>query len=205
MKRTAFAALACLALAGCATAGSQSGYLDNYDKLKRGSHLQGFHAESGLASVTSMKVSSIDTSRANAVPLVSEAAVNHFKGALESAAQKEGMGSYFLFDSGAAADADLNLALTKIDQGNANSRMWAGELGMGHAIVQVEGKVVSKDGKKLASFSEQRRNSGAAGLRDIGGDAGPALVNEMLDQLASAIVQELKAQRNTITDVEISK
>ena len=91
------------------------------------------------------------------------------------------------------AQAKLEIAITEMTPGSAAGRMFAGELGLGHAWVQVEGRVVDIDlNEEVVAFSDRRRHSGAIGFRDIGGDAGPSLVREMLETIAAELVQELR-------------
>ena len=65
---------------------------------------------------------------------------------------------------------------------------------MGHAIVQVEGKLIdSSSGKEVACFMDRRRDSGTIGIEDLAGDAGPNLVKRMLEKIASDLAKELSA------------
>jgi len=69
-----------------------------------------------------------------------------------------------------------------------------GELGAGHAQVQVEGKITNmSNGDLLATFAERRRSSGAVGFKDLGGDAGPALIKHMIGEISSDINDELRS------------
>jgi hypothetical protein len=88
--------------------------------------------------------------------------------------------------------AKLTLAVTYLTPGSATKRTWAAEFGAGHAIVQVEGKLIdSKTGNELAEFAERRRDSGTIGFEDIGGDAGPTLVRRLLHNVGEDFVKEL--------------
>lgn len=91
--------------------------------------------------------------------------------------------------------ASLELAITEMDPGSAAARIWAGELGAGHAFVQVEGKLTdATDGTLLCELVQRTRASGAIGFRDVGGDSGPAMVKEMLGMIAAAVRDELRAK-----------
>ena len=71
--------------------------------------------------------------------------------------------------------------------------MFAGELGMGHAWVQAEGRVIDRQSQEeLVAWSDRRRSSAAIGFRDLGGDSGPTLVREMLEQIAIDLERELR-------------
>jgi Domain of unknown function (DUF4410) len=95
---------------------------------------------------------------------------------------------------GAGGAAKLETAITELDPGDAFARVMAGELGAGHAWVQVEARLVDPaTGKPVAVFVERSRDSGAAGLRDTFGSAGPTLVREMLKRAASDLRDELRA------------
>ena len=88
----------------------------------------------------------------------------------------------------------IDLAITYMDPGSAAKRIWAGELGAGHAQVQVEGKVFDiESGQIVATFAERKRSSGAIGLKDIGGDAGPSLIKQMLNLISEDVNDELLA------------
>jgi len=87
----------------------------------------------------------------------------------------------------------LQLAITQMDPGSAVGRMIVGELGAGHAKIQVEGRLENNAGDIIMAFSDLRSNSGAIGLKDLGGDAGPQLVKDSLGELAEAIMAELKS------------
>ena len=42
------------------------------------------------------------------------------------------------------------------------------------------------------AWSDRRRSSAAIGFRDLGGDSGPTLVREMLEQIAIDLERELR-------------
>ena len=50
--------------------------------------------------------------------------------------------------------------------------------------------------KELAAFSERKRSSGAVGIQDIGGDAGPGLIKSMIEATSKNIILELKETFN---------
>jgi hypothetical protein len=88
--------------------------------------------------------------------------------------------------------ARLELAVTRMDPGSATARILAGELGAGHADVQVEGRLKdAEDGALLATFAQRTRASGAIGFQDVGGDAGPEMVQEIMGMIGRAIEQEV--------------
>jgi hypothetical protein len=79
-----------------------------------------------------------------------------------------------------------------VDPGGGFARVMAGELGAGHAWVQVEGRVTDPtSGALLAAFADRQRDSGLAGVRDTFGDVGPSLVKERLTAIGRAARLEL--------------
>jgi hypothetical protein len=87
----------------------------------------------------------------------------------------------------------LNLYFTNMTPGDAASRIWAGEFGFGYANVEIQAIVQDDSKKRLIEISDSRNNSGAIGLRDTGGDKGPVLVKELIEQITDNILKELKS------------
>lgn len=85
----------------------------------------------------------------------------------------------------------IDLIFTNMSPGDAGSRIWAGEFGLGHANVEIQAIVVNKDGKRVIEISDSRNNSGAIGFRDTFGDSGPQLVEELIKEISDNILQEL--------------
>ncbi len=189
--------LSLIVISGCATTGAKTGYLQNYDELKRGSFLHGFHLNPKASSlpISTIRVGEIDTSKTpGAVTYTPAQASTDLKGALQTAVQRYGQIDRYKFDPSAQADATLELAITEINPGSRAGRFFAAEFGAGHAYVQVEGKLMNTStSEELASFSEKRRSSGLAGTLDTFEDAGPTLMKQMLSGIAADIVQELKS------------
>jgi hypothetical protein len=52
--------------------------------------------------------------------------------------------------------------------------------------------VQDESNKRIIEISDSRNNSGAIGLRDTGGDKGPVLVKELIQQITDNILKELK-------------
>jgi len=185
------------AFSGCASQGVRSGFLDNYDNLKSGSHLEGFHVNSDLIGKYAAKkilIGAIDTSRVHDKKNITvEHARKRFLSSLQNHIYKYQLGDHIFLDSAVQTpELELQIALTEMNPGSAGGRMFAGEFGMGHAYVQVEGKIFNKNTNEvLVTLSERRRSSGAIGLADLAGDSGPDLVVEMLDGIADDIVREL--------------
>lgn len=188
------AALLLLSFLGCSSTPKRSGYLNDYDRLTQGAHLEGYWADSTLIHrkvyakilVDSISIDKIsDRGGVNA-----EDCRSWLREGVVQAAKSSG-DRLVLTDDG-TADMRLELAITDMTPGSSSARFWAGEFGAGHAFVQVEGRVVDvESGRELVNFSDRRRASGAAGLKDVGGDAGPAMIRTMLNQIASDAVLEI--------------
>jgi hypothetical protein len=99
-----------------------------------------------------------------------------------------------MIGSSPSAPLRLDLAITEMNPGSASGRVWAGELGVGHAHLQIEGKVVDvKSNRVLATFSERHGSSGDIGVADLGGNAGPSLIKKMIQKTSEQINKELSA------------
>jgi hypothetical protein len=113
-------------------------------------------------------------------------------GWLRSAVLKAGSSETLVVGVPTGKTAKLDLAITEMTPGSAFARIMAGEIGAGHAWVQIEGRVIDEEsGVLLASFADRRRKSGAHGFRDVMGDSGPAMVREMIRAIAGGIRSEL--------------
>ena len=187
-------ALIALVSTGCATV-NKSGFLSGYDRLHQGQYLESYWSDAKLTQQTVSKVfvEAIDTSRITDQPTVTLAdASNWLKQATVSSIQAQPR--WQAIQEPEQSSSKLFLAITYLTPGSAGGRRFAGELGMGHAIVQVEGKLIdSNSGKEVACFADRRRASGAVGLEDLTGDAGPRLVQRILEKIASDSVKELSA------------
>ncbi len=181
-------------LGGCATA-KRTGYLQNYDKLDKGRYLENYWSRTpliGKKKYSTIRVDAISIDRiSDQKGLTAENCREWLRNALVNASSASG--PHIVFGVGPdGAQAKLEIAITEMTPGSAAGRFFAGEFGMGHAWVQVEGRIVDIESKdELVAFSDRRRSSGAIGLRDIGGDAGPNLVREMLEEIAADLIKEL--------------
>ena len=197
LKTNTFGSLVLIAFfgTGCATA-KKSGFLSGHERLHRGRYLESYWSDAELTRQTLSKISiePIDTSRIRDQPTVTLAdASNWLQTATVSSIQAQ-PGWQALEQQPEQSTSRLFLAITYLTPGSAGGRMFAGELGMGHAIVQVEGKLIeSKSGKEVACFADRRRDSGAIGFEDLAGDAGPKLVQRMLEKIAWDLGRELSA------------
>ena len=91
----------------------------------------------------------------------------------------------------------LELAVTYYTMGSSTGRALVGGFGVGRAAVQVEGRLVdSATNKALACFTDRQTDTGAGGLDDLGGDAGPELIERMLEHVGAILTMELSADRH---------
>jgi Domain of unknown function (DUF4410) len=179
--------------AGCSTGVKKTNFHSDYSRLHQGKYIKGFcrAPELNKEAVSRVFLEAIDTSQmgpqekvppTNAVFWLKNSVQDHLKTEPPCGLAAEASES----------TAKLTLAITYLTPGSASKRTWAGEFGAGHAIVQVEGKLTdSKTGNELAEFAERRRDSGAIGFEDIGGDAGPTLVRRLLVNVGDDFVKEL--------------
>ena len=191
-----FVLLAFSPLLGCGSAAKRSGYLHDYDHLKPGKHLQNYWADSTQVHEGSYARIFVDSIAIDRITDHGDVRSKDCQAWLH-----EGLvlavgsaGEHLVFD-GDPTDipARLQLSITDMTPGSASARFWAAEFGAGHAFVQVEGRVVDREtGVELVNFSDRRRGTGALGLNDIGGDAGPGMIRSMLRQIAADLVLELK-------------
>lgn len=173
-----------LVLTGCASAPKPSDYLDDYERLEAGRHLERVWTsaafDSGLAA--RMQLGSIEPRR---VVDFEEVTVEQAVGWLRDGLRTAG------FPFGDNGRYRLDLVISEMNPGSAAARIWAGEFGAGHAFAQVEGRVTdTATDEVVATFAERRRASGAAGLRDLGGDTGPAMVEELIKAIGADIAAE---------------
>jgi len=190
-------ALALLLTSGCASTVKPSGFLSGsgYEHLHQGQYVDRYWSDAELKpqALSKISIEEIDTSRITDQPSVTRSdAATWLTAAMDSSIRAQP--SWQTKQSHDQPTARLFLAITYLTPGSAGGRMFAGELGMGHAIVQVEGKLIdASSNKELASFADRHRDSGSIGFEDIAGDVGPRLVRRMLEKMASDLVKELSA------------
>ena len=176
-------------VAGCASAPTNSGYLSDYGRLQAGGSLEKYWFDASRARKTespSILLSDISTDMISDKKGVS---VSDSISWLQSGLENAGL----ISSDSRNASLKIEVAITFLDPGSAAKRVLAGELGAGHANVQVEGKVFDiENGDLVAAFAERRSSSGAIGLKDIGGDAGPGLIEQMIKLVTDDINSELE-------------
>ena len=194
-SRSAHAAAAVMSAAllwGCATA-VPSGYPTDFGHMPPGRHVERFWWDaSAIAAqpIGDVVLSRVDVSRtiADQDGVTREQAAQWLRAALIS-----GMSDTVLVVTPSGTTARVELAITELTTGSAITRVLVGELGAGHAFVQVEGRVFAASGDRpIAEFADRRRDSGAAGLQDSFGDAGPDLVREMLTEIGRDLQREMR-------------
>ena len=179
-----------LVLTAHAGAPKDSGYLSDYDRLIEGEYLEAYWVD----------IAQIQRSAAPSVLLgeISVAGIKDHKGVTVADCvgwlKRDLLERAVISDSQSDAKYRLDLAITHMDPGSSAKRLWAGEFGAGHAKLQIEGKVVDiESGKVVATFAERRRSSGALGAKDLGGDAGPHIIEHLVKLISTDINSELLA------------
>ena len=103
-------------------------------------------------------------------------------------------GSWKVVDRAEESTSQLEMAVTYCTRGSSTGRALGGGLGVGRAAVQVEGRLVdSATNKELACFTDRQADTGQGGLEDLGGDAGPELIERMLERVGAILTMELSA------------
>jgi len=182
------------ALPGCSTPKS-SGYLADYERLEKGQFLERYFADEGAiasGSYGTVVLASVATDAIQDQKGVTKAECAQW---LQDALLRDSEIAESIVPSSPTevSTAQLNVAITEMSPGSAGARIFAGELGAGHAWVQVEGTITdSQTNTTLAAFADRRRSSGAIGFEDVGGDSGPALVRRMIEAIGEDIRQELR-------------
>jgi hypothetical protein len=183
---------ALLMLSGCTATVKPTGYLDNYQQMKSGNELEQFWSDPAAiakAQPAGVVLGSIDV-RATAPTQAARDQAQSWLSASLLGSTASPTDRDICGPTGPNA-ARLDVAITEMDPGSGFARVMAGELGAGHAWVQVEGRVTGADGALLATFADRQRDSGYHGLQDTLGDVGPALVKERLTAIGAATRDEL--------------
>lgn len=194
----AFALTVALVIAGCSTPRA-TGYLSDYNRMTKGDFLESYFSDKGAISAgdySRIVLGTISTDKIQDREKVSRSDTAGWlrNALLKSSGEGGGVEPLVLSTSGAGSAAQLDVAITEMNPGNATTRIFIGELGAGHAWVQVEGKVTDpKNDAVLATFAERRRSSAAIGLKDVTGDTGAALVQSLTEDIAGDIRRELGA------------
>ena len=183
-----------LGIASCSTP-QTTGYLADYAHLEKGRFIEMYFADrSSIAKghYNRLVLGSISTDAIRDQKNVSRSeSVRWLRNSLLLSPEASA-DPVVLSKPGAGATAQLDLGITEMNPGSAAARILAGEFGAGHAWVQVEGRVTDpQGGATLATFAERRRSSGATGFRDVGGDSGPALIEELIEEIGADIRREL--------------
>jgi len=161
--------LVALFLSACATV-KPRGYLENYDQLKSGRYIERFWSDPDKIAQGQYKrivIGQIEARVADSVIITREETCNWLRSAIF---RGDISIKHVAFGAETGKKARLDLTITEMTPGSAFARMVAGELGAGHAWVQIEGRVTDEEsGVLLVSFADRRRGSGAVGFRDLGG------------------------------------
>ena len=180
---------------GCATTAKQSSFLSETSRLHAGRLLQSYWSAPELTGQACSKIyiEPIDTSRIADQRGVSVADIADWLATGVALAVHQNSG-WNTVDRAEESTSRLEMAVTSYTTGSSTGRALVGGLGVGRAAVQVEGRLVdSATNKELACFIDRQTDTGTGGLDDLGGDAGPELVERMLDHLGTDLVKELSA------------
>ena len=191
---------ACLAMvalvgSGCATTAKQSGFLSETSRLHSGRFLQNYWSAPELTSQAYSKIyiEPVDTSRITNQREVSVADIADWLATGVALAVHQNSG-WNTVDRAEESTSKLEMAVTSYTPGSSTGRALVGGLGVGRAAVQVEGRLVdSATNKELACFADRQTDTGTGGLEDLGGDAGPELVERMLEHVGTILMMELSA------------
>jgi hypothetical protein len=183
--------LIALLASGCATV-KPTGYLENYGQFKPGQYVERFWSNPDKIAQGQYKrivIGKIESRVADSEKITGAQACNWLRSAIF---RGDTSIEHLAFGAETGNKARLDLAITEMTPGSAFGRMMAGELGAGHAWVQIEGRVIDEEsGVLLVSFADRRRGSGAIGFRDLAGDSGPAMLQEMITAIGFDIRSEL--------------
>jgi hypothetical protein len=189
--------LAMVALAGSGCAATKSGFLSDYGRMHTGLYLQNYRSAPELSGRACSKIyiTPVETSRIkNQRDVRVSDIATWLKAAVVSAMHAETRWS--VAERAEESTSTLEMAVTYFTPGSSGGRAFAGEFGMGHSAVQVEGRLVdSATNKELACFTERRTDTGPGGFEDIGGDAGSKLVEHMVNHIGTDLIKELSAGR----------
>jgi len=176
-------------LPGHAAAPKASGYLSDYNRLVEGEYLEAYWVD--MAAIVRSKSPAIELGEISAI------GVKDHKGVTVDncvAWLKSDLQGKLISASYTDSRYKLDLVISHMDPGSAAKRIWAGEFGAGHAQLQIEGIVTdTESGEVVAEFAERRRSSGAIGIEDLGGDAGPHIIEHLVSLIATDINSELQA------------
>lgn len=101
--------------------------------------------------------------------------------------------SFVFGDTPDHSSAKLIIDITEMNPGDTAQRFLAGEIGLGSAVVRIDGRLIDIDtGVTLIQFSDKRGATGAWKLRNtFTDDSGPGLIKDIIYSQAQAVVKEL--------------
>jgi hypothetical protein len=172
-----------------AAAPKASGYLPDYDRLVEGEYLEAYWVDAPRVERSSAPQILLGTISVDGIRDHKGVTVANCVDWLES-----DLKSGRVISDSQEAKYRLDLAITHMDPGSAAKRLLAGEFGAGHAQLQIEGKVIDVEkGEVVAMFAERRRSSGAIGIEDLAGDAGPHIIEHLVRLISTDVNSELLA------------
>ncbi len=179
---------------GCATTKySNVNLLDNYNSTNNGSYVKSVWINN--SKIKSNETFKIFLEEINIDNISDEKGITKIEGknVLKNSIMNSQYNNGILVTKDDTSDYSMALAITNMSPGDRASRMWAGELGFGHANVELQVIITNKESERVIEIKDSQSNSGAIGFRDIPEDSGPQLVRELLQAISDNILQELNS------------
>ncbi len=180
---------------GCASVHKAS-FLDPYDTLRNGRYLERVSISRDLNSIQdfAIEVKNPSAKGAGQHAFFPPSEVEEY---LLSAllSNLDSVGGIKVYHEGAKKPSAnylvLETAVTELEPGSKFGRFMAGELGMGHSHIQVEGRLINPiDNKVLFAFVDRRAGSAMGGMDITGGDP-RTLVEDDLEGISNSLAKTL--------------
>lgn len=182
-----------LFIVGCASSPIRTDYSKNISTLKEGIYLDNVWFEDDALSSNRYSEVLLTDVKGFGVTDQTNITVAQAIEWLRESTVKPRKDNFVLKSSETGKTLNLELVITELNPGDTMTRFWIGELGAGHAWIQVEGKLTDAESKKLLGyFVERDRKSGVATFRNSRGyDSGPGLIQDMIDDIGNKIRNEI--------------
>jgi len=203
MARNTIVFLFCfLMIVGCASTPIRTDYSKNVSSLKAGIYLDNVWFDNN--ELSSNRYSEVRLTDVKGLGITDQTNITVAQAIewLRESTIKPRKDNVVLKSSETGKTLNLELVITELNPGDTVTRFWIGELGAGHAWIQVEGKLTDAESKKLIGyFVERDRKSGVATFRNSRGyDSGPGLIQDMIDDIGNKIRNEFE----TILKIKIN-
>lgn len=188
--------LCVVTLVGCASPPIRSDYAMDTPPLKKGSYLDNVWFDEDALSTNRYSEVRLEGVRGIGVSDQTNLTVDEAIKWLREATIEPGKDSVVLESTGPGQQtAILELVIIELNPGSTAARFWAGELGAGHAWVQIEGMLTDANSHKLLGyFVDRDRKSGVTTFRNSRGvDSGPGLIQDIIEDMGKNIRKEIAA------------